>query len=135
MTTRSKEEMETNGWEVSATAGYPSEANNVCMAGGTWYGFTGGSTIGSISATFIGSGRATLDFGNCYNNGLVTVYVNEIEVARASETYPEITSVQATFDFTPGDVLRISEDFAIIKLNSLHITCSGRYITLICDVE
>ena len=72
-----------------------------------------------------GSGTASLDYGNCFEGerGKVNVYLNSnlIDVAKKN-TF----SKKVAFDFFPNDVLLLSEtDVAIIKLNSLTLSCKG----------
>ena len=88
-----------------------------------WYGWgyytqTNVDFDGSISTTFIGNGRAELDFGNCYK-GTVYAYLDGQEIASASKYTP---NVKVEFDFNDESILKITEeDIGIIQLNSLHI--------------
>ena len=74
-----------------------------------------------VSATFEGSGTATLDFGNCYTHGITRVYLNSKIIGSA---LPNTISVTTNIKYKPGDVLKITEeDMGIIKINSLKLTC------------
>ena len=75
------------------------------------------SDIGYVKASFKGSGNGTLDFGNCYNKGKTIVYLNNQSIAEAG---PFRTS-EVHFNYKKGDVLKITEDCAIIKINSFKL--------------
>jgi len=82
---------------------------------------------------FQGSGTATLVFKNCWNNGMVTTYLevfnpipstsntkdnnNDLLLARAGSSQVR----EVTFSFNHLDKLRIQEDSAIIQLISLTV--------------
>ena len=87
-----------------------------------WYGYGSGNNgvdIGSISSTFSGSGRAKLDFGNCFFlEGTVYAYLDGNEIASASKETPNVT---VEFDFNVGSILMITEVIGIIQFNSLDI--------------
>ena len=113
--------MEHNGWEFGNFVSKPSAYQNECKDD-TWYGYrTGASEPASVSATFEESGIAKLTFGNCYDYNTVDVYFNNEKKSTASGN--ELTK-KVTFDFVKGSKLRIESDRAIIKLNSLDISCS-----------
>ena len=118
----SKSQMENNGWIFDIEFHKPYTYRDTCGSQDTWYGYTQPGD-GKVTATFTGSGTATLDYGNCFTdkkyNGKVNVYLNSILIDEANRT---TASKQITFDFFPRDVLLLSEtDVAIIKLNSLKI--------------
>ena len=85
-----------------------------------WYGSgNSGVDIGSISTVFSGSGRASLDFGNCFFlDGTVYAYLDGNEIASASKETPSVT---VEFDFYVGSILKITEVIGIIQFNSLDI--------------
>lgn len=73
---------------------------------------------GSISYTLQGSGTAVLDFGNGYSSGTVTAYLNDTAISSAAANTP---SQQVQFNFTAGDVLRVTElSTSILVINGLH---------------
>ena len=113
--------MEAKGWMFDITADMKSAYAKACGTD-TWYGFTGGWDTGTISATFSGSGTATLDYGNCLRSGEVKVHLNGEIISTASKSTP---SKQIIFGYSPGDVLSLEEDYAIIKVNSLKLSCQG----------
>ena len=119
----SKSTMENNGWSFDTNKNKESHFKSTCDMHDTWYGFKYPG-VGTVSSTFTGSGTAILDYGNCHNIGEVHVYLNGILTDVAYKNTP---SKQITFDFFPNDVLLISEtnNDAIIKLNSLKLTCKG----------
>ena len=96
-----------------------------------WYGYGSGNNgvdIGSISSTFSGSGRAKLDFGNCFFKGIVYAYLDGIEIASASKETP---SVKVEFDFNVGSILMITEAIGIIQFNSLDIIQCNDYTIIV----
>ena len=72
----------------------------------------------------LGSGRASLDFGNCWNRGQVSAYLNDEKIATAGES----TEATVEFAFHEGFVLKIVEhDTSIIQFNGFSVTeCSGK---------
>ena len=118
--------MEVNGWQfININFDMPENmsADDLSACGDTgWYGFTHPGT-GKVSATFAGTGTATLDYGNCYTGGSTNTFLNDSLIDVAGNNTP---SKQITFDFSPGDVLVIVEAGGIIKLNSLTIQCRGQ---------
>ena len=122
----SKLQMENNGWSFDINSHESSTYIDTCGAHNTWYGYTYPGD-GTITATFTGSGTATLDYGNCFtdtnHNGKVNVHLNGnlIDVANTNTA-----SKQIKFDFSPKDVLLLSETVGIIKLNSLKLSCKGK---------
>ena len=81
----------------------------------------------SISTTFWGSGRVSLMFDNCNNQGEVTIHVDGTEIAKSKSVGGETT---ATFNVEEGSVLEIKADNrAIIRLKDLQIEC-GKFLFL-----
>ena len=96
----------------------------------TFWGFHNTNTqtynpdIGYVKASFKGSGTGTLDFGNCYEKGKTIVYLNNQSIAEAE---PLQTSEVIRFNYKKGDVLKITEERAIIKINSFKLDgCEGK---------
>ena len=124
----SKLQMETKGWAFSPNIRHkPLEFNNTCGKHNTWYGDKNPDVAGSfveITATFTGSGTATLDYGNCRDKGKVNVNLGRDRVDTA---YENTTSKLKKFKFFPKQVLslRVSGP-SVIKLNSLQLTCQGK---------
>ena len=78
-----------------------------------------------VSTTFWGSGRVTLKFDNCNNQGEVSVIVDGTEVANSKPNGVEPT---ATFNVEEGSVLEIKADNrGIIRLKDLKIKCGMLY--------
>ena len=116
--------METNGWEIDmdksshATERYSETCNHR-----TFYGYKLNHRVGKVSATFKGFGNATLNFGNCYKAGYVAVSLNGHEIAKA---LANINKKEVQFEYSKGDILLIEEvNIAIVKLNSLTLSCNG----------
>ena len=121
--------MRDNGWTIDVSFSnnndWSDQYHGNC-GNNTFYGYHGDSPVGMISATFKGSGNATVIFGNCYKNGSVVVLLNNNELERAlQEKYKTVS-----FNYTRGDVLTIKEvDTAIIKLYYFGISgCDGKFI-------
>ena len=81
-----------------------------------------------------GTGKAILHFGNCWENGVVTVYKKESNsgdfIKIASIDSPDVAEVK--FEFKDGDVLKITEQGnAIIQFNEIKFEwCSKGNKTL-----
>ena len=74
-----------------------------------------------ISTEFWGVGAATLEFGNCNNEGEVTVLLDDGEIAK-SKLNEDMSNV--TFNVDEGSILTIrADDKAIIRLFSLELKC------------
>ena len=99
--------MESNGWVFQGKKG---------CGTGLWYDKEGcgpaswycsGRAKGNITATFHGSGSATLDFANCYKRGTVEVLLNGI--TKGTATAGAVNSKSIKFEFSPEDELKIME--------------------------
>ena len=120
-----------SGWEFDFTHDGSLITDNYkhvgqqCGPRAKWYGWSSHSHVGSLSATLIGNGDVTLDFGNCWDDGTVKVYLDANLMATASAGRK---SVVKTFSFTPGSVLKIKDEDgnAVVMLNSINIKCYGR---------
>ena len=105
-------------WQQGARDNYGHKCSN-------WYGWTSiasnpNASIGSISTTFNGIGRAQLDFGNCWYSspGFVKAILNGTVIASATKNTPSMT---VEFDFHVGSILKIAEHGSIMQFNSLDI--------------
>ena len=117
--------MENKGWTLDTDNQFDKWSNELARSCGdkTWYGFRHPG-VGKISATFVGTGAATLDYGNCFKAGEVNVYLNGKLI---DTTLPNTPSKQKTLNFVPEDVLSLDENpDAIINLNSLKLHCEGK---------
>ena len=114
--------MKANGWRMDVTNWNDSVYAAQCDPS-TWFGYKYGYGIGVISTTLTGSGKALLDFGNCYGHGMVVVRLNNKEIGLAGANTP---SKKVSFSYSRNDVLSISEEnIAIIKLNFFELSCTG----------
>ena len=118
--------MEANGWDTdvqySSSSDWNDDYGRICSTE-TFYGYKGGAPVGTVSVIFRGEGKATLNFGNCYDKGRVVVMLNDIELAAARASRPQ---EQITFYYKKDDVLLVKEVFeAIVKLHSLDLECGG----------
>ena len=122
--------MKSNGWKFDIQ--HPNADNNGvgqhCVSNGekaAWFGWTDGNGVGTLSTTFTGYGEATVDFGNCWNQGNVKLYLDSTLI----EAAPVGTkSKVAKFQFTPGTVLKLKDEDgnAVIMLNSVGVNCNGK---------
>lgn len=120
--------MEDNGWSVDVRYSNNNDWSDeyaVNCGKHTFYGYHGDHRVGMLSATFKGSGNATVIFGNCYKTGYVVVLLNNKELERADQEKYKIVS----FNYTRGDVIIIKEvNTAIIKLYYFGISaCDGKF--------
>ena len=103
---------------------YRNVGDKGCDSTTNWYGWSGGSSDGTLSAVLYGNGEVNMDFGNCWNRGNVKVYLDSVLLATSPK---EIKSVVKSFSFTHGSLLEIKEeDGAVITLNSISISCFGK---------
>ena len=112
--------MQANGWNISVNNYNKGNFYTGCQAGGGWWGYSYGATIGSISYMFKRQGTAVLSYGSCYYQGIVVVHLNDVEISRA---YANEKQKETTFDFFKGDILRLDEvNTGIMKLYSLKMS-------------
>ena len=80
MDVASKKTMERNGWKVETDHSNGDDPNQITneknCSPDTFYGYRSNDTVGRVSATFMGSGKAKLLYGNCDKNGYVIVGLN-----------------------------------------------------------
>ena len=119
-------DMQKNGWVWSSNVRVndlnylgPDKYSDCSRYDKTWYGYANGAAIGTISATFHGSGSAVLNYGNCYFQGQVVVSLNGKEISRVGGF---VFDKEISFNFAKGDILELKEiNIAIIKLNTFKI--------------
>ena len=119
--------MVNSGWVFDFTnpyGNYPSVGAK-CARPGNWYGWSAYAKVGTLSTTFQSTGVATIDFGNCWDTGVVRVYLDDVVIAAASAGSK---SVKKTFHFTRGSVLKIKDEGpnSVIELNSITFHCDGK---------
>ena len=99
-----------------------------CGGGKMWYGWDGSpgnkfEKIGSISTILPISGKVRLAFGNCWNSGTVSVYLNGV---LKSSAIPN-SHHKSTFWFEAGDELKLCDEGhnSIIQLDFIELSnCS-----------
>ena len=126
----SKSVMEENGWKADVDYSNGEDWNKAherdCSSD-TFYGYRGGDLVGSVSATFKGSGKGVLSYGNCYKTGVVVVSLNNVEIGRSSLHKTGNIKGSITFQYRRGDTLKIEEfNTGIIKLYSLDLQEGGK---------
>ena len=89
-----------------------------------WFGWSGGSQVGTLSSTLAGSGGVTIDFGNCWTAGVVKVYLNDVE---KGEAHVGTKSNVITFSYADGDELKIKDEGqnSVISSNSIKFGPTG----------
>ena len=129
----SKQVMESYGWIFNIDKSQDPLFNDTCWRSrnayisNTWYGWFNNANIGSITMYMKGFGSAKLMYGNCYEGnsfGKVKVYLNSIEISQAGPG--EVKEIY--FDYDHNAVLKLEEDWGIIKLHSIHWNCSSKII-------
>ena len=109
------------GWETTCPNGYI-YGQSISSCNGNWFTYSSGTPSCYIKTTLNGNGRAKIDFGNCYSNGVAKLFLdgNEIASAGANEF-----NVVKEFDFTDGSELMLTEEtYGIITFNSFKVlTC------------
>ena len=106
------------GWETTCTHGNI-YGHSISNCSGNWFTYASGSPSCYIKTTLNGNGRAKIDFGNCYNNGVAKLFLDGNEIASAGAN--EVNIVKE-FDFTEGSELKLTEEsYGIISFNSFEV--------------
>ena len=118
--------MENAGWNLGVGNWKNNNPSLVadCRRGTNWFGWSFDAKVGTVSTTLLGNGEATLDFGNCWDQGEVKVYLNDKEVASAQKN---TTSKTVSFNFHDGDILKLSDEGpnSVITINDITLSCSS----------
>ena len=102
-----------------------------CRSKSSWFGYSYlKNDDSSISTTLNGKGKAILKFGNCWKNGIVIVYKNDVELKSVGAKSED----NVEFDFEDGDVLKITEKGnGIIQFNDLKfLECGAEEVENFC---
>ena len=123
--------MEANGWRFDLTHDGSNWNDHTykqvglkCGPEANWYGWSEHSSVGTLSAILKGSGEVTIDFGNCWQEGNVKLYLDSALIFTAPS---ETKSIIKSFSFTHGSMLKIKDEDgnAVISLNSITFNCKG----------
>ena len=126
-----------SAWDINVSHGqwlYPDPDPSVpdvwssCGGGNKWYGWNGSpgnedEKIGSISTILPASGRLRLRYGNCWNSGKVTVYLNGV----FKNSAPPNSYRTSIFNFQAGDELMLRDEGhnSIIEFDFIELSnCS-----------
>ena len=107
-------------WETTCTHGnIYGQSISSCP---NWFTYASGSPSCYIKTTLNGSGHAKIDFGNCFNDGIVKVFLDGNEIASAGG---DEFNVVKEFDYTDGSELKLMETGnGVISFNSFEVlTC------------
>ena len=109
------------GWEITCTHGNI-YGHSLSTCDGNWFTFAAGTSSCFIKTTLNGNGRAKIDFGNCYSDGVAKLFLDGNEIASAGASEPSIVK---EFDFTDGSELKLTEEsYGVIIFNSFEVlTC------------
>ena len=120
---------DTEGWNIDIESGkwkLPTlfqTVDEVC--GPEWWGFSSGSGVGTISTMLNRSTKCgRLDFGNCWDTGVVRVYLEGVLIWRATANTP---SQIISFPLPQDSLLEIKDEGAnsVIKFNQFEmVQCS-----------
>jgi len=117
-------QMAEEGWtvDVGSADTTHTEVKAACAPNWLWFGWSSSTSVGTLSATLLGTGTATINFGNCWNQGIVRFYKNDQKLASAPVGRKSVTF---QFDYTNGDVIKLKDEGAnsVISLNSLSFAC------------
>ena len=91
-----------------------------------WIGYNKDINVpGQISTELKGYGSASLEFGNCINEGTVKVFLNDKEIGSTIDK-KERKTIQ--FEFWDGDTLVIKEENnGMILFSDFKYTCIGDF--------
>ena len=118
-----------SAWDINVSHGqwlFPDpdipESNVVrdrCGGGKKWYGWELKEKIGSISTILPRSGKIKIGFGNCWDFGSVTLYLNGIMKSAAIPN----SNHKSMFKFKAGDELMLCDEGynSIIQVNSIEL--------------
>jgi len=116
-------------------------AGAVCNTGkNNWWGWTHGAGVGQMEIDSPVTSTATIDFGNCWNQGEVKVYVDGREVGSAAVN---VGSKVVSFAVKKGERISVRDEGAnsVMRLNSLtfasckHTECEPEFCsTWNCDM-
>ena len=126
---QNKTAMEFSGWNINVhtdLASYETDCGNSTFVGYKGKAGDGKAAEGTVIATFQGSGRASLHFGNCGGlpSRFVQVFLNDELISSAS--LKENSSLN--FYFKPQDKLRFTAEYENTKIiiYSIQISCAGK---------
>ena len=111
-----RKEMIAGGWVVDKAPHEEPIHAKKCGEQGFWGYNKKPGVHGYITATFKGSGKAILDFGNCLEGGVtkVTQHFRFINSTKQKSFVVEI-------NYEKGQLLKIEEENGIIKINSFTL--------------
>ena len=101
-----------DAWDTDFTHGVWNVEFDTCT---NWYAYKKGVPIGTMKTSLSGMGKGKLEFGNCFNTGVVKVYLDGSEIENAGPGEFKVVS----FEYNDGSVLEISEfNIAIIQIDN-----------------
>ena len=112
------------GWSFSHFHGKMNQIGHGKCTAGSWHGYRNGNGVATLSKVLRSSGKATLDYGNCWNAGKTNVYLNGKKIDSAS---PLTGSKTVVFACKAGDKLELKDEEgnAVIQMSKLTVCGSG----------
>lgn len=117
--------MRAAGWTFSNTAGHPEQweqnnqgVKNICTQG--FFGWKGASQVGTMSYKLKGSGKLTIEFGDCWRDAGSYVGLYLAGNLKAQAQTNSWTTV--VLDYSNGDVLELKDEGTNSVINILSIS-------------
>eukprot|EP00757_Euglenozoa_sp_SAG-D1_P021074 gene21074-1162_t len=113
----SKSVMQRKGWTFAFTN---DETHLGGSCGGGWYGYSGGDAVGTLTSPALkGFGMVIVEFSNCWDAGVVRLYLNDELV---EDAYPYVTKTKR-LNFLHGDVVKLRDESgnSVVNLKSFTI--------------
>jgi len=103
------------GWTIGVgnSMGGSSAVQASCGSGTSWYGWDSNDNVGSITYTATSDGYFSLTFKNCWEEGTVGLYINDVLTVSA---LPLITKVVHHASVSAGDTIRLQDDGSNSKI-------------------
>ena len=80
--------------------------------------FWAGGHGGTISITLKGCGNAKINVGNCWTEGVVSVYVDEVKIGDVDQQ----SNSEFTFSYVEGSVLKIDSNNMLLRFSNFEVT-------------
>ena len=95
-----------------------------CFQDNSWFAYRNNDEVGTLCTTLPTSGSAELSFGNCWDKGIVKVYLDGSEIGLASPKQNKTIP----FNFTSGAILLLQSENSVIQFTKFNILKCGLII-------